>query len=446
MFLGAFALLVGLTGGASRYDAIQIVPLRALSCLLLVPALYYLTVGQLRKERVLLTLFGVLVLLIAVQLVPLPPFVWQELPGREGIVRLDEALGLQDVWRPLTMAPMRTWNALGGLIVPAVGILLAISLRASSRVLLQLIAGLGIFNALLGMLQVFSDRFGPLYFYEVTNRGGAVGIFANENHAGIFAAVSMLVVADLGLRARVAQTAKWMQMLYPAAFFLIFLVALVGGSRAGFAASLGAALVSFCMFLLAPKVQHRGSVADPVRKWASQHPRVIPLLALFAIVLTVSLFLVLERAPAFADLLNTDSFADLRWLLWPSIKEMVGIHWIVGSGFGSFEQVYKIIEPTGLLMPRYVNQAHNDWVQFIIEGGAIAGVLLLATLFWLARAVTKLAKVRSKWASAFFWFSIFAIIGGASLIDYPLRTPVFQVIGVWLLLALSQDQRDLSAT
>ena len=120
MFLGAFALLVGLTGGASRYDAIQIVPLRALSCLLLVPALYYLTVGQLRKERVLLTLFGVLVLLIAVQLVPLPPFVWQELPGREGIVRLDEALGLQDVWRPLTLAPMRTWNALGGLIVPAV--------------------------------------------------------------------------------------------------------------------------------------------------------------------------------------------------------------------------------------------------------------------------------------------------------------------------------------
>ncbi|MBY6217878.1 O-antigen ligase family protein [Qipengyuania aquimaris] len=446
IFLGVFALLVAFTGGASRYDAIQIVPLRALSCLMLIPAIYYLSMQDLRKNWVLLSLLGGLVLHTAVQLVPLPPSIWQGLPGREVIVLLDEAVGLHDAWRPLTMTPMRTWNALGALIVPITGLLLAISLAASARVLLHLVAGLGVLNAVLGLLQVVSGRFSSLYLYEVTNRGGVVGIFANENHSGIFAACSMLVVARLAIQARADRNPKWMGIIYPGAFALILFAALVGGSRAGFAASLGAAFVSLGMFALSSKTGKKRSGVDPIRACMDRHPAITTAVPLIAVLATVSAFVFLGRASAFADLLARDSFADLRWELYPVLGEMLRTFWFVGSGFGSFEQVYRMFEPTDLLMPRYVNQAHNDWVQLLIEGGVVAGVFLVTALLWVAKAIWKLTSVPSERGTALSWIGLFAIIGGASLIDYPLRTPLFQIICVWLLLALSRDYRGQVAT
>ena len=140
-------------------------------------------------------------------------------------------------------------------------------------------------------------------------------------------------------------------------------------------------------------------------------------------------------------MLSRDSFADLRWSLWPVIAAMIATHWGLGTGFGSFEQVYKIYEPSELLMPHYVNQAHNDWAQFVIEGG-IPGVLILIALFvWMACAIARIAAKNLVNVNALFWVSIFAIIGVASLVDYPLRTPLFQVVAIWLLVALSRDMR-----
>lgn len=446
VFLGLLALSVAFTGGASRYDAFQIVPLRALSALLLIPTLYYLSLKDLKKEGFLVSLLALFALLVALQLVPLPSPVWQGIAGRDVLFELDVLVELEKNSRPLTLAPMRTWNVLGSLVVPVVGLLLALAIGATSRALLHILTALGVLNALMGLLQIVGGRSSSLYFYEITNRGGAVGIFANENHSAIFAACSMLVITELGLRARMEQRAGWARWFYPAAFFLVLMTALVGGSRAGFAAVVGTLIISFTMLLLSPRSSKGRSVADPIRRWADEHPRLVTLFPVLAVCLTVGAFLALGRSPAFGDLLEQDSFADLRWSLWPVISEMLGDHWFAGSGFGSFEQVYRIYEPTELLLPRYVNQAHNDWVQFIIEGGALAGAVLIGLLVWMGRAVAKLASNRKTKMSALFWFSVFAIIAGASLIDYPMRTPIFQLVGVWLLVALSQDVGGLKAT
>ena len=120
--------------------------------------------------------------------------------------------------------------------------------------------------------------------------------------------------------------------------------------------------------------------------------------------------------------------------------------WALGVGFGSFEQVYHIYEPSELLMPSYVNQAHNDWAQFTIEGGVLAGLLLTGLLVWMVRAIGTMLLHRTRRVDAIFWMSIFAIVAAASLVDYPLRTPLFQLVTVWLLLALSRDARDMNAT
>ncbi|WP_226697322.1 O-antigen ligase family protein [Qipengyuania flava] len=446
IILALLAVVVAFTGGASRFDAIQIVPLRSLSALFLVLSLFLLTKERLKAERALIILFGCFALIVTLQLVPLPPQIWQTLMGRTGILQMHAALGLEGIWRPLTLTPMRSWNVLGSLVVPAAGLLLAIAVRASSLTLLRIVAGLGVLNALFGLLQIVAGRSSVFYFYEVTNRGGAVGVFANENHAAVFAACSMLVVTLLGLRVRKERNAVWERLLYPAAFFLILLVALAGGSRAGFVAVIGTILVSMTMLALSPRPRRGLRAEQSAGRWFDQHPRLILAVPVILVSLTAAAFLALDRTPAFRDILVRDSFEDFRWSLWPVISKMLEGHWALGTGFGSFEQVYHIYEPSGLLMPSYVNQAHNDWAQFIIEGGLLAGLLLTGLFAWMVKAIGTMLFHRTRTVDATFWMSIFVIIASASLVDYPLKTPLFQLATVWLLLALSRDARDMNAT
>ena len=446
VLLALLAATAAFFGGASRYDATQIVPLRALSSLLLIPALYQVTSHDLKRDAVLVSLFGFFVLLVGLQLVPLPPEIWHALSGRDAIKQLDVALGYADVWRPLSMAPMRTWNAFGSLIVPAVGILLAISVRATTRDLLHVIAGLGLLNAVLGLLQVISGRSSPLYFYELTSWGSAVGIFANQNHSAVFAACSLLVVARLGLEARMQRSARWLSIFYPSAFSFIVLVALVSGSRAGFVACLGAALISTVMIAISPRRRSGIPNSAELSRRSEKRPYLVAVLPLLVLGLTVVAFVALGRAPAFSEILARDSFADLRWSILPVISEMLSTHWLFGSGFGSFEQVYRIYEPSELLIPQYVNQAHNDWLQLVIEGGIMAGALLAGLAAWLVRSLLRIFRDRTGPLLGLFWVSIFSIIAAASLVDYPLRTPIFQLVLVWLLLALSRDHRDAEDT
>jgi O-antigen ligase len=445
IILALLAVVVAFTGGASRFDAIQIVPLRSLSALFLVLSLFLLTKERLKAERALIILFGCFALIVTLQLVPLPPQIWQSLMGRVGILQLDTALGLEGNWRPLTLTPMRSWNVLGSLVVPAAGLLLAIAVRASSLTLLRIVGGLGGLNALFGLLQIVTGRSSGFYFYEVTNRGGTVGVFANENHAAVFAACSMLVVTLLGLRVHKERSAVWERLIYLAAFFLILLVALTGGSRAGFVAVIGTILVSMTMLALFPRPR-KGLRAEQSAGWIDQHPRLILAIPFIFVSLTAVAFLALDRTPAFRDILVRDSFEDLRWSLWPVIVMMLEGHWALGTGVGSFEQVYHIYEPPGLLMPSYVNQAHNDWAQFIVEGGVLSGLLLAGLIVRIVKAVGAMSFRWRRRVDAIFWMSIFAIVAAASLVDYPLRTPIFQLTAVWLLLALSRDARDIGAT
>lgn len=438
--------VVALTGGASRYDAIQIIPLRALCALFLIPALYFLTSSRIRDERMLLALFGGFTLLVCAQLIPLPPELWQALPGRHVLGELDAALRLEGTWRPLSLAPMRTWNALGSLVVPAAGLCLAVAVGASSRTLLRIVAALGVLNAVVGLLQIVTGRSSALYFYEMTNRGSPVGIFANENHAAIFAACSLLVLTRLGLSARDDRAVTWERMAYPFAFAMILLVSLVGASRAGFAAALGAMVVAIAMIVFSPRTHRKPSAGDAVRRWFESRPALMWVFPVCMLLLTLAAFVMLDRMPAFRDILTRDSLADLRWSLLPVVGDMLGDHWIFGSGLGSFEQTYHIYEPADLLMPQYINQAHNDWAQLIIEGGVVAGLLLVALLAWIGRAAALLSMNGSTRVNALFWISIFTLVALASLVDYPLRTPLFQLVMVWFLVAMSRDRRDRKAT
>ena len=445
VYLTIFAAIVALTGGASRYDEVQVVPLRFLSALLIIPALYYLNIRIVREGRVLFTLLISYILLVALQWLPVPPVLWVAPPGRDAVSELDMLLDQAVGWRPLVMSPLRGWNVLGGVIVPTTALLLAVVFKASALTLLRLIAFLGILNAALALFQETGFFGGGLYFYEVTNKGSPVGIFANENHSAVFGACSLLVVTSLGLKAYGARVSGWERFIYPIAYFLILFAALIGGSRAGLAASFGAVFVSMAMLALALNWFRARSHSEQASKVMEGRAKAIFVCAFATVFLVAATFIGLDRAPAFQDIASQDNLSDLRLSLLSVIFQMFETHWLLGSGFGSFEQVYKIYESPEMLRPEYINQAHNDWAQFLIEGGLFAGFLMGALLLWLAKAVLKLTSMPATRPDALFWMGLFLIVGAASLVDYPLRTPVFQLVMVWSALALSKDSISLRA-
>jgi O-antigen ligase len=439
LWLALLAVLLALLGGSARPDPVQNAALRPLAALLLIPAVVGLRAGDLIAVRVPLAAGGALLAWMVIQLVPLPPAMWQALPGRDLVAALDRVAGLEGLWRPIALAPFRGLDSLMAMLVPLVAVLLAASGKIRTSAILVAIAGLGAANAVLGILQVIGGPGNPFHLYALTNRGASTGIFANENHAAVFAAVVLLVLARLAVSVHPAPSQglpKAAKLALGPLYLLVVLGVLIGGSRAGVASAVLAMIAGAAMAGIAWR--GRG------RRARSGGDRLPVLLAagVAGIALLVCLFLFLGRAPAAKDLLASGAIDDIRWSLWPVLADMARDHWLVGTGFGSFEAVYRIYEPDALLLPAYVNQAHNDWAQLVIEGGLPATLCLLVVTGWVGSAILTLWRRSGREARglAIFWTAWLAILMAASLVDYPLRTPTFQAATMWLLVCLARDR------
>ena len=223
-----------LLGGGSRDDIGSLVILRPVAVIACGYALWTLNADTARHYRAALAIAVAGMVLVVMQLVPLPPAVWTTLPGHGIVSDIDRTAGLGALWRPWTMSPTGTWNALFALFVPLAALLLGIQLpREDQFRLLGVIGGLGLLSALVGLLQTLGPANGPLYFYQITNNGFAVGLFANRNHAATLLACifpMLAVYASIERSAEVARFRSWAALMLAAALLPLILVT---GSRAG---------------------------------------------------------------------------------------------------------------------------------------------------------------------------------------------------------------------
>jgi O-antigen ligase len=166
----------------------------------------------------------------------------------------------------------------------------------------------------------------------------------------------------------------------------------------------------------------------------------------------VVLTFLMSRAEALDRLLARDGTEELRFAMWPSILEMSGKYFPVGSGFGTFVEVYQIDEPLQLLDQTYVNHAHNDWLEIVMTGGASAILLAgIAIVVWL-RFTWALFSLRGRQGRDVTVGKLGALIifmlAVASIADYPLRVPslaaMLVIAAIWMRSGLlpSQGQND----
>ena len=427
--LAGFILLVALTGGASRADVASLVVLRPLAFGFAGYALILASPAQLRAVAAPLAILASFGLLMLLQLVPLPPAWWQSLAGRGEVAAALAQAGVEPVWRPLSLTPGNTLNALFALIVPLAAVLLAaIQPPTHHRLLWQMLVVLAAVSALLGLAQLAGPPAGPLYLYRITNNGSSVGLFANRNHQAMLLAATIPLLAHWAMLQLTRGRALFALLAGLASCLLLPLIALTG-SRAGAALAAVALVASAAasLRLAAPAL-----LARRKGKGLRAHLPAVPLaLAALASACGASLWsLTQSRA---ASRLSEQGLGDeLRLRVFPYLLDLCEKYAPWGSGFGSFEQVYAIVEPIDLLGPTYLNQAHDDLLQLVIEGGVGASLLLLASLAWLARSgwrlwrhfATDIRDIDARRSRALFAFIALAMLLAGGLLDYPLRTPL----------------------
>lgn len=188
-----YVLLCIFAGGSGQQGIWANLGLQLLALAILVWAISTRASDELtRSSKQLLLLLALVIILALCQLVPLPPFVWTSLAGRDVVVSGYEALGFELPSLPISLAPYDTAATLLALLPPVAVLIATLRVRQSEEYSTVAIL-LAVFCAvLLGAMQVASGDHKDLswYFYRHTN-DGAVGFFANRNHMGSLLLVSI---------------------------------------------------------------------------------------------------------------------------------------------------------------------------------------------------------------------------------------------------------------
>lgn len=422
-----------LVAGGARDDIVSLLLWRPLSMVLLAlaVALFWRTAWS--NARALLIFALAIVVLPALQLVPLPPAIWTMLPGRDLVVEIYRDAGMALPWQPLSVAQARTWNALFSLAAPLALLVAALSLHEHwHRRLMLLLIILGFVSGIIGLVQAIGPSKGPLYFYRITNNGLSVGLFANRNHQAMFLAmIYPLLAAHLSFFKGKPDQLLFRRAITIAGGLLLLPLILMTGSRAGLILAFLGIAAAWWVYK-SPIAQARA--AD---RQADRRVRLV-IFGMIA-VLMLAVTLVVLRTPAIERLIDTDPAGELRITALPYVFKAAVDFLPFGSGLGTFVEVYQIYEPNKLISVQYFNHAHNDFVELLLTAG-VPGVLLL-----LGAGILALISLRSLHRSRAggsddqgfsqqvlgrAGFSILTMLALSSIADYPLRVPSLMLLGI----------------
>ncbi|MDE2302791.1 MAG: O-antigen ligase family protein [Sphingomonadales bacterium] len=403
VMLLAAALLLG--GGGARFAAPEIgleLVFAVLAAGWMALALEQPGDGPAIARRVWLAA-ALIVLLPLFQLVPLPPALWQALPGREPARAAFATLGPQAPWRPWSLTPDATLGSLLAM-APAAAMLVmaAAQNRGGRQALLALIAGAALASLVAGAAQLSS---GAMRFYYPDER------FLDGFQAGHNAEADLLLAGMVALAGCVAAGRGALGGLAVAgtafASGLLALGVVLTASRAG-------------MALLAPALAAEVAILAPRLRLPGRR---LALLALAAGALGAFGLAIARHdtalARAFARFGNAE---ELRPAIWRDSALALRSYWPAGAGMGSFTAVYPRAEQLDSIRAGYINRAHDDYLELLIEAGLPGALVLAAFAAMLALAAWRVwseagADPQRRGAAA-----ILALIALHAVVDYPLRT------------------------
>ncbi|RYF50787.1 MAG: O-antigen ligase domain-containing protein [Cytophagaceae bacterium] len=431
ILLVALLTVLWIGGGASRADALGQTVVRTGTWLFVVVAILFNdrpVVGVTRPVAVVLLAS---VILLTLQLVPLPPGFWAAFPGRTVFARAAAASSQAQPWRPLSISPGATINALSSLIVPVATLFFIVGLRKSERASLPvLLLGLAAASMLVGILQLAGTSLDNPLINESALQ--VSGTFANRNHFALFLAIGCLIApvwATLDGR-----NPEWRGPVALGLMLLFVLMILASGSRAGLVLGLMA-------LVLGPVIARRGirSALNGYPSWTFW-ALIASIVCVFAIFVLASV--ASNRALSIDRIFWADEGQDMRSRGLPTVLAMIKDYFPAGTGYGTFDPLFRLHEPYALLKPTYFNHAHNDFLEVLLDGGLPGGLLLAGALSWWVWASARAWQAGAHMCHALpkLGSAVLLLIVVASAFDYPSRTPVIMAVAVVAAIWLSEFQ------
>ena len=408
----AFALVVG--GGGTPAPRAEL----AVECAAaLIAALWLLSGSPATTYDRIPRAAWLLVLLIAavpiIQLIPLPPALWQALPGRAIEREALGLVGLETTWRSWSVAPSRTLSALLSLGPPLLLLLLTTTLERQARLrLVATVAAIGLLSIVVGALQLNADDASPLRFYGLTTPQ-LTGFQANHNSTADLLLIAM-IAATVVLRAAIEQRRL------PGNRALVLGIA--GGVTGLFAIGVVLTASRMGIILLPLALLASGWILRP---WLPVSRKVLTASALGAAGLAVlGLLLARDNAVIGAIVARFDFSGELRPQLWQDGLFVVRQHFPFGVGMGNFMPALIADERLAAVRPFLPNRAHNDFIELAAEAGLFGLMSLAASAWLLGRAAWSALRGSGQGAPgpAVFAAAALLILALHSLVDYPLRS------------------------
>lgn len=370
-----------------------------------------------RRARQLGFIIALGLLLVAIQLVPLPPSWWTALPGRAPVAEGFAILGLPPGWMPLSLAPYAALATIAALLPPLAMLAAVLMLGCRSSWLALALVAVTAAAVLLGTLQVagVASAQSPWYFYEHSNFGVATGFFANSNHMATLLLVAIPFVTALGSMAveRNDDPRKRAAVIAIGAGALVMILVglALNGSLAGYGLVLPVAIASLLI------------IVRPRRRFVRSAALALGLVGLVSFVLLIASplnerFVAVDAATSISSRQTMVAHSVEAWRAYAPF----------GSGLGTFSQVYPMFESPSVVTTTYVNHAHNDYLELAVEMGVPGILLMLLFLAWWVSTAWQVGRSR-----AFDQFAQAGVVSSAAIlihsgVDFPLRTAAISAI------------------
>lgn len=277
---------------------------------------------------------------------------------------------------PLTLHPAATKAALWSTI-PAIAVFLfaLFSDQKATEHIFKVLLVAAVVQAAISLMQLIQGPKSAFFFQSIYNQG-IIGSFNNRNHLADFFAMMLPVWFYLLIKQpsrrpnnrRHASKASSIDARLPLWLFLGFgllVMVLMTRSRGGLIAS---TIVLLCCVVLL--LIDAGKSLNIKQKLA--------IIVTFLVFGSLSLLSVeLDGLSKRLESTQLQSDAEVRNAYALATLEAARTFWPWGSGLGSFEAVFPRFQP--MHTPGYVNHAHNDYAQLLMEAGL--GSVLIAAIF-----------------------------------------------------------------
>jgi O-antigen ligase len=349
---------------------------------------------------------------VLIQNMPIPFSIWASLPGRQLFVDSFAAIGAKPTSLAFSLSPLQTSSAAIALIPALAGFFATLTLRIEDYGKLALtILTCALVGLMIGLAQKSLGEISGLYFYASGDAKVATGTFGNRNFfaAQLFLSIPFAAAFASAL-AQKQKTRPWLIAIFALVYVVLLVAGLAAvGSRAGLILAMVSVLLSVTYVFRMPAAKGMSQA-----RWS-----VYALLICFVVVAQLGMVGVMR-------VLNTDPMEDYRGDIYTVALQAAKSYFPAGSGFGTFIPVYQQFETPAVILDRYVNHAHNEWLEQLLEGGAPALLLIAVFLAAYLVNVTRISRLATSVAHHAYYRAaavvIFLMLCHAT-VDFALRTP-----------------------